>query len=80
MPVHEEQMYFIIAMVLIVCELLKFRGGCSSVTCYMQIGVQGVCALPNPTKESKEHSSNLQVTKIQNLRRRREESVFLLDI
>jgi len=78
--VHEEQMYFIIAMVLIVCEILVFRGGCNSVTCYIQIGVQEVCTLPNPTKESKEHPSNMQITKIQNLRGRRKESVFLLDI
>jgi hypothetical protein len=73
-------MYLIIAMILFACELLKFRDGCSSVTCYMQIGVQGVCTLPNPAKESKEHPSNMQITKIQNLRGRRKESAFLLDI
>jgi hypothetical protein len=80
LKVHEEQMYYIIAMVLIICESLKFRGGCNSVMCYMQIGVQGVCTLPNPAKESKEHPSNMQITKIQNLRGRRKESVFLLHI
>jgi len=46
-------MHFIIAMILFVCKLLKFRGGCSSVTCYMQIGVQEVCTLPNAATESK---------------------------
>ena len=50
-------------MILFVCDLLKFRGGCSSVPCYMQIGVQEVCTLPNPTKESKEQLSNIQIIK-----------------
>jgi len=50
------------------------------VTCYMQIGVQEVCTLLNPTKESKEHPSNMQITKIQNLGGRREGSVVLVDI
>jgi len=67
-------------MILFVCDLLKLRSGCSSVPCYMQIGVQEVCTLPDPTKESKEQLSNMQITKIQNLGERREESVLLLDI
>jgi len=33
-----------------------------------------------PTKESKEHPSNMQITKIQKLGGRREESVFLVDM
>jgi hypothetical protein len=44
----------------------------------MQIGVQEVCTLPNSKKESKELPSNTQITKIENLAGRREESVFLL--